>query len=54
MTSNHEEVTVVIIGAGVSGLTLATFLRKSGVACLVLERRDRTYIEAMCGLRSRM
>ncbi len=45
MTSNHEEVTVVIIGAGVSGLTLATFLRKSGVACLVLERRDRTYIE---------
>lgn len=40
-----EQTTVVIIGAGVSGLTLATFLQKSGVACIVLERRDRTYIE---------
>jgi len=40
-----EETTVVIIGAGVSGLTLATFLQTSGVACIVFERRDRTYIE---------
>lgn len=40
-----EETTVVIIGAGVSGLTLATFLQKSCVACVVLERRDRAYIE---------
>ncbi|MFD2937643.1 4-hydroxybenzoate 3-monooxygenase [Spirosoma flavum] len=40
-----EETTVVIIGAGVSGLTLATFLQKSGVACVVVERRDRAYIE---------
>lgn len=36
---------VVIIGAGVSGLTLATFLQKSGIPCVVLERRDRAYIE---------
>ena len=41
----QEETTVAIIGAGVSGLTLATFLRKSGIACVVLERRDRAYIE---------
>ncbi|MCF0057174.1 4-hydroxybenzoate 3-monooxygenase [Dyadobacter sp. CY356] len=49
MGSNQENITeqttVVIIGAGVSGLTLATFLQKSGVACVVLERRDRAYIE---------
>ncbi|WP_158799855.1 4-hydroxybenzoate 3-monooxygenase [Pedobacter sp. L105] len=40
-----EETTIAIIGAGVSGLTLATFLRKSGVACVVVERRDRAYTE---------
>ncbi|WPV68024.1 4-hydroxybenzoate 3-monooxygenase [Chitinophaga sp. LS1] len=40
-----EETTVAIIGAGVSGLTLATFLQKSGVPCIILERRDRAYIE---------
>jgi p-hydroxybenzoate 3-monooxygenase len=43
--TNYEETTVAIIGAGVSGLTLAPFLRKTGVACVVLERRDRAYIE---------
>lgn len=42
----HEESVVVIIGSGVSGLTLATFLRTSGIACVVLERRDRSYIAA--------
>ncbi|GAB3691342.1 4-hydroxybenzoate 3-monooxygenase [Angustibacter aerolatus] len=36
---------VVIIGAGVAGLTLATFLTRAGVHCVVLERRDRAYIE---------
>lgn len=40
-----QETKVVIIGAGVSGLALATFLQKSGVPCIVLERRDRAYIE---------
>ena len=43
MTSS-EETRVVIVGAGVAGLTLATFLRKSGVACIVIERRDRAAI----------
>lgn len=46
MASGHEETAVVIIGAGVSGLTLATFLRRSGITCVVLERRDRSYIAA--------
>ncbi len=40
-----ETTTVAIIGAGVSGLTLATFLQKSGIACVVLERRNRAHIE---------
>ncbi|HEX4355318.1 MAG TPA: FAD-dependent monooxygenase, partial [Polyangiales bacterium] len=39
-----SKTSVAIIGAGVSGLTLATFLQKSGVPCVVLERRDRAYI----------
>lgn len=36
---------VAIIGAGVSGLTLATLLKKSGIPCVILERRTRAYIE---------
>jgi p-hydroxybenzoate 3-monooxygenase len=44
---NHtvENTTVAIIGAGVSGLTLAALLKKSGVTCVILERRDREYIQ---------
>lgn len=45
MKSNIETTKVVIIGAGVSGLTLGTFLKKSGIPCVILERRNRSYIE---------
>jgi p-hydroxybenzoate 3-monooxygenase len=45
VTPQHEETQVAIIGGGVAGLTLATLLRKSGVGCVVLERRDRAHIE---------
>jgi len=41
-----EQTAILIVGAGVAGLTLATFLRKSEVPCIVLERRNRSYIEA--------
>ena len=41
----HKETAVAIIGGGVAGLTLATFLHKSGVPCMVLERRDRAYVQ---------
>ncbi|MFN6980673.1 MAG: 4-hydroxybenzoate 3-monooxygenase [Brevundimonas sp.] len=37
---------VAIIGAGPAGLLLAHKLRRAGVDCLVLERRDRAYVEA--------
>ncbi|MET0392583.1 MAG: 4-hydroxybenzoate 3-monooxygenase [Chitinophagaceae bacterium] len=40
-----QEVDVAIIGAGVCGLTLATFLQQAGISCVILERRDRSYIE---------
>lgn len=40
-----EETPVVIIGAGAAGLTLAIFLHTANVPCVVLERRDRAYVE---------
>jgi p-hydroxybenzoate 3-monooxygenase len=45
MKETQESTTVVIIGAGVSGFALATFLQQSGIAFIVLERRGREYIE---------
>lgn len=36
---------VVIIGGGVAGLTLATFLDGAGVSCIVFERATRHHVE---------
>jgi len=36
---------VVVIGAGPAGLTLANLLRHNGIDCVVLEARDRSYVE---------
>ncbi|CAM5656007.1 3-(3-hydroxy-phenyl)propionate/3-hydroxycinnamic acid hydroxylase [Streptomyces griseorubiginosus] len=36
--------TVVVIGAGPAGMTLATLLQHSGVPCVVLERRSREHV----------
>ena len=46
MASSFEKTPVVIIGAGVAGLTLAAFLKRSDIACINLERRSREYIQA--------
>ncbi|MFD0525200.1 4-hydroxybenzoate 3-monooxygenase [Paractinoplanes durhamensis] len=36
---------VAIIGAGPAGLTLANLLQRNGISCVVLEARDRSYVE---------
>ncbi|MER6694988.1 FAD-dependent monooxygenase [Streptomyces minutiscleroticus] len=40
-----ESTPVVIVGAGVAGLTLANILLRNGVGCVVLERRSRAYVD---------
>ncbi|WP_208117299.1 4-hydroxybenzoate 3-monooxygenase [Streptomyces sp. NBC_00582] len=39
-----ESTTVVVIGAGPAGMTVANLLRGSGVDCVVLESRSRAYV----------
>lgn len=41
----REATTVVIVGAGPSGLTLASLLHRSGIAAVAVEARSRTYVE---------
>jgi len=36
---------VVIVGAGVAGLTLGNFLLRNGIGCLILEKHSREYVE---------
>src|SRR3954469_24560588 len=36
---------VGIVGAGPAGLTLALLLQQAGIECIVLEARDRAYVE---------
>jgi len=43
--AEREATTVVVVGAGPAGLTLANLLQRSGVDCVVLEARDRSYVE---------
>ena len=45
MSAPPQDTTVGIIGAGPAGLALARLLHLAGVDCVVLERRDRAYIE---------
>ncbi|MET8857369.1 4-hydroxybenzoate 3-monooxygenase [Streptomyces sp. NPDC004579] len=45
MTETREDTAVVIIGAGVAGLTLGTLLLRNGVDCVVLEKHPRAYVE---------
>ncbi|GAA4179286.1 4-hydroxybenzoate 3-monooxygenase [Streptosporangium oxazolinicum] len=45
MAETYETTTVVIVGAGVAGLTLGNFLLGNGVSCVVLEKHSRSYVE---------
>ncbi|MFE0103497.1 4-hydroxybenzoate 3-monooxygenase [Streptomyces sp. NPDC059009] len=45
MVETSENTAVVIIGAGVAGLTLGNFLLRNGVDCIVLEKHSRAYVE---------
>ncbi|MGP4009126.1 4-hydroxybenzoate 3-monooxygenase [Streptomyces sp. 4N124] len=45
MTETRDNTTVVIVGAGVAGLTLGNFLLRNGVDCIVLEKHPRAYVE---------
>ena len=44
-SGKSEETKIVIIGAGVAGLSLALFLQNSGVDCVVLEKYQRADLE---------
>ena len=41
----NDSTTVVIIGAGPTGMTLANMLQRNDVPCIVLERRSREFVE---------
>ncbi|KAL3465687.1 hypothetical protein BJX64DRAFT_296960 [Aspergillus heterothallicus] len=41
LSTSKEEVDVVVIGAGLAGLSAATEILKTGLSCFVLEARDR-------------
>jgi p-hydroxybenzoate 3-monooxygenase len=45
MSGSRRRTRVAIIGAGPAGMFLAHLLRQDGVDCVVVERRDRAYVE---------
>ncbi|MFD7661175.1 4-hydroxybenzoate 3-monooxygenase [Streptomyces sp. NPDC059788] len=45
MGETRENTAVVIVGAGVAGLTLGNFLLRSGIECVILEKHGREYVE---------
>jgi 2-polyprenyl-6-methoxyphenol hydroxylase-like FAD-dependent oxidoreductase len=49
MMETEKHVGVVVVGAGVAGLTVGNFLRRNGIECVVLERRSREYVEVEGG-----
>lgn len=42
----NQKTRIGIIGAGPAGLTLSLLLHRTGIACVILENRSRSYVEA--------
>ncbi|WP_197287992.1 FAD-dependent monooxygenase [Nocardia sp. NRRL S-836] len=45
MTRTEENTTAVVVGGGVAGLALGTFLLRSGIRCVILEKHSREHVE---------
>ncbi len=45
MTQTEENTTAVIVGGGVAGLALGTFLLRNGIPCVILEKHSREHVE---------
>ncbi|WP_432143445.1 FAD-dependent monooxygenase [Streptomyces sp. bgisy084] len=45
MVETAENTTVVIVGAGVAGLTLGNFLLRRDISCIIVEKHSRAYVE---------
>ncbi|MEV4314923.1 4-hydroxybenzoate 3-monooxygenase [Actinocrispum sp. NPDC049592] len=45
MAQADENTTVVVVGGGVAGLALGTFLLRSGIRCVILEKHSREHVE---------
>jgi p-hydroxybenzoate 3-monooxygenase len=45
MVNQTDNTAVIIIGAGVAGLTVGNCLLRNGVECIILEKRSRHYVE---------
>jgi p-hydroxybenzoate 3-monooxygenase len=45
VSETRENTTVVIVGAGVAGLTLGNLLLHNGIACVILEKHSREYVD---------
>lgn len=45
MAQGNETTAVVIVGGGVAGLALGTFLLRSGIQCTILEKHSREHVE---------
>ena len=45
MSRTDQNPVVIIIGAGVAGLSVGNFLLRNGIECIVLERHSRNHVE---------
>jgi 4-hydroxybenzoate 3-monooxygenase len=45
MNEAVEHTSVVIVGGGVAGLTLGTFLLRKGISCVIVEKHSRGHVE---------